>query len=70
MFFYNGSANLEMQQAVRSVSSSSGVMGMAPTLQNQILAGAVLTILPILILYLFTQRYFVESVEQSGIAGE
>lgn len=32
-------------------------------------AGAVLVILPMLILYLFTQRLFVESVERTGIVG-
>jgi multiple sugar transport system permease protein len=68
MAFFNGNANLEVQQAASSVST--GTLGMAPTLQNQIMAGVMLTILPVLILYMFTQRYFVESVERSGIAGE
>lgn len=68
MAFFNGNANLDIQQASNSVSS--GTLGMAPTLQNQVMAGVMLTILPVLILYLFTQRYFVESVERSGIAGE
>lgn len=68
MAFFNGNANLDIQQAANSVSS--GTLGMAPTLQNQVMAGVMLTILPVLILYLFTQRYFVESVERSGIAGE
>ncbi len=68
MAFFNGNANLDLQQASSSVSS--GTLGMAPTLQNQVMAGVMLTILPVLILYMFTQRYFVESVERSGIAGE
>ncbi|WP_051250551.1 ABC transporter permease subunit [Paenibacillus harenae] len=68
MAFFNGNANLEGQQAASSVST--GTLGMAPTLQNQIMAGVMLTILPVLILYMFTQRYFVESVERTGIAGE
>ncbi len=34
------------------------------------LAGNVLTILPLLILYFFTQRYFVESIDRTGITGE
>jgi multiple sugar transport system permease protein len=34
------------------------------------MAGVILSILPILLMYLFVQRYFVESVERSGIAGE
>ncbi|CAM4109085.1 carbohydrate ABC transporter permease [Paenibacillus alkaliterrae] len=68
MAFFNGNANLEIQQASTSVST--GTLGMAPTLQNQVMAGVMLTILPVLVLYLFTQRYFVESVERTGIAGE
>ncbi|MBN2540448.1 MAG: carbohydrate ABC transporter permease [Bacilli bacterium] len=34
------------------------------------LAGNVLTILPLLIIYFFTQRYFVESIDRTGITGE
>ena len=34
------------------------------------LAGTLLSVLPILILYIFLQRRFVESIEQSGITGE
>lgn len=68
MAFFNGNANLELQQASSSISQ--GSLGLAPTLQNQIMAAVMLTIFPILLLYLFTQRYFVESVERAGIAGE
>ena len=32
-------------------------------------AGMILVILPLLILYLFMQRYFVESIERTGIVG-
>ena len=32
-------------------------------------AGMLLVILPLLILYLFMQRYFVESIERTGIVG-
>ncbi|MEN2984905.1 MAG: carbohydrate ABC transporter permease [Dictyoglomaceae bacterium] len=32
-------------------------------------AGAILVILPMLILYIFTQKFFVESVERTGIVG-
>ncbi|MBB3108796.1 multiple sugar transport system permease protein [Paenibacillus phyllosphaerae] len=70
MAFFNGNANLNVQQAAASVSVASDALGMAPTLQNQIMAGVMLTIAPILLMYLFTQRYFVESVERTGIAGE
>ena len=34
------------------------------------LAGNILAILPLLILYFFTQRYFVESIDKTGITGE
>ncbi len=34
------------------------------------LAGNILALLPLLILYFFTQRHFVESIERTGITGE
>ena len=34
------------------------------------MAGTLLSILPLLIIYFSLQRYFVESVERTGIAGE
>jgi multiple sugar transport system permease protein len=34
------------------------------------MAGTVLNIIPLLIVYFFTQRWFVESIERSGITGE
>lgn len=34
------------------------------------MAGTLITILPLLILYLFLQKYFVEGIEKSGITGE
>ena len=33
-------------------------------------AGTILSILPLIIVYFFTQKWFVESVDQSGIAGQ
>ncbi|GIP16480.1 transporter [Paenibacillus montaniterrae] len=65
--FY-GKATMTAEQMSSSVSS--GAIGMAPTVLNQMMAGVVLSVIPILILYLFVQRYFVESVERAGIAGE
>jgi multiple sugar transport system permease protein len=65
--FY-GKANMSADQMSQSISAEA--IGMAPTLVNQIMAGVILSILPILLMYLFVQRYFVESVERSGIAGE
>ncbi|MCF7925818.1 MAG: carbohydrate ABC transporter permease [Candidatus Izimaplasma sp.] len=34
------------------------------------LAGNILTLFPLLVLYFFTQRYFVESIDRTGITGE
>lgn len=34
------------------------------------LAGNVITLFPLLLLYFFTQRYFVESIDRTGITGE
>jgi multiple sugar transport system permease protein len=69
MAVFNGQANMEVNQMARMVSGDAAI-GMAPTLLNQIMAAVLLTILPILILYLFVQKHFVESIERSGIAGE
>lgn len=60
--------NNQAAETMSQMASSS--IGMAPTGLNQVMAAVILTILPILILYLFVQRHFVESVERSGIAGE
>jgi multiple sugar transport system permease protein len=54
----------------RELTESEILIGAPPTNMNRVMAGAVLTILPLLILYLFTQRYFVEGVERTGIAGD
>jgi multiple sugar transport system permease protein len=62
--------NGEGEQQLAQAQVSSTVIGAAPTNQNRVMAGALLTILPMFILYLFTQRYFVESVERTGIAGD
>lgn len=36
---------------------------------NLVMAGAVITVLPILVVYLFAQRWFVQGVVLSGIKG-
>jgi multiple sugar transport system permease protein len=66
---FNGQGARELSQATQSLSPDQAI-GLAPTITNRVMAAAMLTILPMLILYLFTQRYFVESVERTGIAGE
>lgn len=60
----------EQELALGMGGSDSGSIGLVPSQGSRIMAGALLTILPMLVLYLFTQRYFVESVERAGIAGE
>ncbi|GIN69891.1 transporter [Bacillus sp. J14TS2] len=67
---FNGNANADGLDAVASQIQQSEAIGLAPTLMNQIMAAVMLTILPILILYLFVQRAFVHGIERSGIAGE
>ena len=34
------------------------------------MAGTVLSVLPLMILYFIMQRYFVESIDNAGITGE
>lgn len=64
----NGQGEQELSMGTSTATASALVQ--IPTYANRVMAGAMLTILPMLILYLFTQRYFVESVERAGIAGE
>jgi len=60
----------EQELAIGTAASASSALVQIPTFANRVMAGALMTILPMLVLYLFTQRYFVESVERAGIAGE
>jgi multiple sugar transport system permease protein len=66
---FNGNANAELNQMAQMVSNQNALT-MAPTMLNQIMAAVILMIAPVLILYLFVQRHFVESVDRTGIAGE
>jgi len=52
---------------VESTLESFQMRGMYST--GTVMAAALLVILPLLVLYLFTQRYFVESVERTGLIG-
>lgn len=45
------------------------VMHSAQLMRTYLAAGCLLTIIPPLILYIFTQRYFVESIETTGLTG-
>ena len=51
--------------------SSLGLDASANTVARSLLvnAGAVYLIVPLVLLYLFTQRYFVQSIERSGLVG-
>ena len=49
--------------------NSALIMQSADLLRTYIAAGTLLTILPLLIFYVFTQRYFVESIESTGLVG-
>lgn len=64
----NGQGEAEL--AIGTSTSATQALVQIPTYANRVMAGALMTILPMLLLYLFTQRYFVESVERAGIAGE
>lgn len=66
---FNGVGAAQFQAATAGLSNTQTI-GAAPTILNQVMAASLLTILPMLVMYLFTQRYFVESVERTGIAGE
>jgi multiple sugar transport system permease protein len=66
---FNGLGTSQIDAATAGLTAAQTI-GAAPTIMNKIMAGAMLSILPMLILYLFTQRYFVEGVERAGIAGE
>lgn len=57
-----------VQQA--KMMSGGGTLASVPTGYNRNMAGALITILPLIILYSFAQRYFIEGVERTGIAGD
>jgi ABC-type glycerol-3-phosphate transport system permease component len=44
-------------------------IGEAGQQTNLMMAGAVITIIPILVLYFFTQKQFTESIARSGLKG-
>ena len=45
------------------------VMQSTQLLRTYLAAGALLAVIPPLVLYIFTQRYFVESIENTGLVG-
>ncbi|MCL1844884.1 MAG: hypothetical protein FWF77_03170, partial [Defluviitaleaceae bacterium] len=55
---------------VRQVAAATGTQGAAPPialLQAVISTGVLIGIAPVILIYLVAQRYFVESIGQSGI---
>lgn len=77
---YFGSQIVTLQMALSNFQSTyaqmfpSGSVGIGAAAesfnQGVLFAGTVLTILPLLLLYAFTQKWFVESADRSGIAGD
>ncbi|WP_274361271.1 carbohydrate ABC transporter permease [Paenibacillus thermotolerans] len=67
-------AILDVQGAFRvqqaKMLMGANMLGSVPTSYNRNMAGALITILPLMLLYGFAQRYFIESVERTGIAGD
>jgi len=63
---------LELSRFNQSYTGSVAAAGIAPDPLNEgiRMAGTMLSILPLVILYLILQRYFVESVDKAGITGE
>ena len=51
------------------MSDASLLLQSAALLRTYLAAGALLTILPVLLFYIFAQRYFVESIENTGLVG-
>ena len=51
------------------VSASEATAGVSANEAIQ-MAGTFLVIVPLIILYFFTQRWFVEGIDKSGITGE
>ena len=60
-----------MLKNLNSTLISNGVVGGSNPLNSRmfIQAGALMTILPLLVLYLFVQKFFTESIERAGIVG-
>lgn len=63
---------LQLQQFEQNYEAMYPVTANSPNKINEgiKMAGTVISILPLLIVYFFLQRYFVESVDKSGITGE
>lgn len=63
------SAIAESMYSAGMRTSIMGTAGAVTTYRTYIMAGCLLTVIVPLVLYLFLQRYFIESVERTGIVG-
>ncbi|GAB2574934.1 carbohydrate ABC transporter permease [Gracilibacillus alcaliphilus] len=73
LYFGNSLTTLpvELQKFSETFSEMSSTETAAQNINEGIsLAGTMLSILPLLVVYLFTQKWFVEGVDRSGITGE
>nr|WP_217635442.1 carbohydrate ABC transporter permease [Evansella caseinilytica] len=63
---------LQLQQFQQNYEAMYPVTENSPNKINEgiKMAGTIISVLPLLIIYFFLQRYFVESVDRTGIAGE
>ena len=63
---------LQLQQFEQNYEAMYPVTENSPNKINEgiKMAGTMLSVLPLLIVYFFLQRYFVESVDRTGITGE
>lgn len=73
MYFTEGSMrflSVQLRDLSESLKQGGLVSGGSPLhIRTYLQAGAFMTVLPPLILYVFTQRYFTESIERTGIVG-
>lgn len=65
---FEESYKIYMQKLAGSWAAGMSVASIAD--EATVMAGTMVCILPLLILYFFLQRYFVESIERTGITGE
>ena len=72
--FYSKSDTIALQvsnlfQTISAWLNGGTVQGVAQQYMVWIEAGCLLSLLPILIIYCFLQKYFIEGIERSGITG-
>lgn len=58
-----------MQSLLQDAKLYNFVTNTPDEIRTYLQAGCLLTILPPLVIYIFTQRFFTESIERTGIVG-